>query len=42
MKTEYDEMCPIHEKDIVIRDHASWYNTEIIIAMKEKRKKEMR
>ncbi len=40
MKKEYDEMCPIQEKDIVIRGHAPWYKNEISLAKKEKRKKE--
>ncbi len=40
MKKENDEMCPIQEKDIVIRDHAPWYNNKISLAKKEKRKKE--
>ncbi len=40
MKEEYDEMCPIQEKDILIRDHALWYNNEISLAKKQKRKKE--
>ena len=42
MKKEYDEICPIHEKDIIIRDYAPWYNSEILMAKKEKRKKERR
>ena len=37
MRKEYDEMCPVHEKDIVIRD-----NTEISITKKENKKKEKR
>ena len=40
MKKEYDEMCPVKEKNILVRDNAPWYNNEIHLAKKEKRKKE--
>ncbi len=36
MKEEYDEMCPICEKDIVVRDPAHWYNNEVLMEKRER------
>ena len=40
MRKEYEEMCPVKEKNIIVRDNAPWYNSEIHLAKKEKRQKE--
>ena len=34
----YDEKCPIVEKQIVIRDNARWFNKELLEAKRKKRK----
>lgn len=39
-KEEYEVMCPEIEKDILVKDHAPWFNSEISRAKMKKRKKE--
>ena len=41
-KMEYDNMCPIVEKEIEVRDHAPWFNADTLRAKREKRKRERR
>ena len=40
VKDHYNEICPIIEKEIVVKDHAPWFNAEILRLKREKRKKE--
>lgn len=40
MREEYNHLCPLIEKEIVFRDNAPWFNTEILRAKKEKKKRE--
>ena len=37
---EYNEMCPMIEKDIIIKDSAPWFNSEVNQAKREKKRKE--
>lgn len=37
---EYNAMCLMIEKDFVVKDHALWFNDEILRAEKEKKKEE--
>lgn len=39
-KSQYDDMCPILEKEIVVVDSAPWYNGVIDRVKKEKKRKE--
>lgn len=39
-KEEYNGMCPMIEKDIVIKDSAPWYNSVVNQAKREKKRKE--
>ena len=36
----YDNMCPIIEKDILVKDNAPWYDYEVLVAKREKRRRE--
>ena len=36
----YNKMCPIIEKDIIIRDNAPWFCGEVLLAKRRKRQKE--
>ena len=38
-REKYNTMCPLAERKIVIKDHAPWFNAEILRAKKEKRGK---
>ena len=40
VKDSYNETCPIIEKEIIVKDHAPWFNGEILRAKREKRQKE--
>ena len=35
-KEEFNTMCPLVEREIVVKDHAPWFNAEILRAKKEK------
>ena len=39
-KAEYDVSCPIIEKEIIVKDRAPWFNSDIRIAKREKRRAE--
>ena len=39
-KKEYDTACPMIEKEIVVKDRAPWFNSEIRLAKREKRRAE--
>lgn len=39
-REEYDKMCPVIEKSKVIKDHAPWFNSDIIRAKRTKKKYE--
>ena len=41
-KRLYDTECPLVEKVIIVKDNAPWYNGEIALAKREKRKMERR
>ena len=36
----YDDECPLIEKEIVVKDNAPWYDYEVLVAKREKRRKE--
>ena len=38
VRSEYDEMCPMVEKNIVVVDQSPWYNYEVDRAKKEKKR----
>ena len=38
----YDEECPLTLKEIVVKDNAPWYDYEVSVAKREKRRKERR
>lgn len=40
MRVEYERMCPVITKDVVIKDESPWFNDEILRARNEKKKKE--
>lgn len=40
MREEYNHLCPLIGNEIVFRDNAPWFNTEILRAKKEKKKRE--
>ena len=35
----YENMCPLIEKEIVVKDNAPWYDYEVSVAKRVKRKK---
>lgn len=39
-RVEYEKMCPVRTKNVVIKDESPWFNDEILKAKKEKKKKE--
>ena len=41
-KRLYDNECPLVEKEILVKDNAPWYNYEIAVAKREKRRRERR
>ena len=41
-KREYNDMCPTVEKVIIVKDHAPWFNSDILKAKREKRRMEKR
>lgn len=38
-RDEYNSLCPLIEKETVLKDHAPWFNAEILRAKREKKKK---
>ena len=39
-KEEYDTACPVIEKEIIVKDNAPWFNSELKTAKREKRRAE--
>ena len=40
VREKYNEVCPMVEKEIIIRDHAPWFNAELMRMKAEKQRKE--